>query len=84
MPQPKGSNYDINYIDSGFVSSCWTSIVRLHHVQTIKEMRREQISKASTPVPGNINYVQKASYMGCWSVKVRSASRSVRTQQEME
>src|SRR5579859_1391654 len=37
--QPKGSDYSINYIDSGFVSSCWTSIIRLHYVQTVKEIR---------------------------------------------
>src|SRR5579859_3980074 len=53
------------------------SIALLHRVQTVKEIRREQISNASTPVPGNVNYIWKPSYMGCWSVKVRSVSWSV-------
>src|SRR5579859_7920107 len=33
--------------------------------------------KRVNPVPGNINYMRKPSYMGCWSVKVRGASWSV-------
>jgi len=33
--------------------------------------------KGINPVPGNVNYMRKPLYMGCWSVKVRSASRSV-------
>src|SRR5579859_2601894 len=48
------------------------SIALLHRVQTVKEIRREQISNASTPVNGNFNYMRKPSYMGCWSVKVES------------
>ena len=47
-------------------------------VQTVKEIRREQISNASTPVPGNVNYMWKPLYKGCWSIKVCSASWSVK------
>ena len=43
----------------------------------IKEIRRERISNASTPVPRNVNHFRKPPYMGSWTVKVGSALWSV-------
>src|SRR2546423_15175666 len=77
MPQLKELDSDINSINSDFASSCWMSIVHLHRVQTAKEIRREQTLNASTPVRGNVNYIQKPLYMGCCNVKAHSASRNV-------